>query len=99
MRQRSLSAALVAASLVAGVLAGCATLPEGTGPEAVPAFDAAVKSLGCTLIVEGDYLATELQTGLTRDQVVQMIQYKLALQQAQKRPEGGFVFTGGACKG
>ena len=82
---------------VALVLAGCALPPEGTGPEAVAAFDVAVKSVGCQLVIEGDYLATELQTGLTREQVVQMIQYKLALEQAQRRPEGGFTFTGGPC--
>ena len=79
------------------LLAACAMPPQGVGPESVAAFDASVKSLGCKLIVEGDYLAAELQTGLTREQVVAMIQYKIALEEAQKRPEGGFAFTGGAC--
>jgi hypothetical protein len=79
------------------LLAACALPPEGVGPDAIPAFDAAVKSVGCRLVVEGDYLATELQTGLTREQVVQMINYKIALEQAQRRPEGGFTYTGGPC--
>lgn len=86
--------------LIAGVavLAGCEAIPpQGTTPASVALFDTAVQSVGCRLIVEGDYLATELQTGMTREQVVQMIQYKLALEQAQRRPEGGFTFTGGAC--
>lgn len=79
------------------VLAACALPPQGVGPDGVAAFDTAVQSVGCNLIVEGDYLATELQTGMTRDQVVQMINYKLALAQATRRPEGGFTFTSGAC--
>ncbi len=79
-------------------VSGCLALaPQGVGPEGIAAFDTAVKSVGCNLIVEGDYLATELQTGMTRQQVVQMINYKVALQQAKKRPEGGFTFTSGAC--
>jgi uncharacterized lipoprotein YajG len=79
------------------LLAGCALPPQGTGPDTLAAFDTAVESVGCNLIVEGDYLATELQTGMTREQVVQMIQYKLGLKQATRRPEGGFTFTSGAC--
>ncbi len=83
---------------VALTLAGCDVPPQGTTPASLAAFDGAVKSLGCQLVVEGDYLATELQTGMTRAQIVQTVQYKVLLQQAKKRPEGGFVFTAGPCK-
>jgi hypothetical protein len=78
-------------------LSGCLAAPQGTTVEDVALFDAAVMSLGCRLVVEGDYLATELQTGLTREQVVAMLNYKLTLKEAEKRAEGGYTFTGGAC--
>ena len=71
--------------------------PEGVDEAAVTRFDNAVKSMGCELVTEPHFLATELQTGLTREQVVGMIQYKLALEQAEPLPEGGHKFLSKGC--
>jgi len=78
-------------------VAGCLAAPQGTTVEDVASFEAAVKSLGCRLVVEGDYQATELQTGLNCVLVVGMLNYKLTLKEAEKRAEGGYTFTSGAC--
>ncbi|WP_425039565.1 hypothetical protein [Primorskyibacter sp. S187A] len=80
-----------------GLVAACAMPPEGVDEAAVMRFDDAVKSMGCELVTEPHFLATELQTGLTRDQVVAMVQYKVALEQAVAMESGGHRFTSGGC--
>jgi len=78
-------------------LTACVMPPEGVDEAAVLRFNDAVLSMGCELVTEPHYLATELQTGLTRDQVIGMIQYKLALDEAMPKDGGGYEFTTGAC--
>ena len=88
----------VAAPLSLLALTGCVTLPEGVDEAAVLRFNDAVKSMGCTLITEPHYLGTELQTGLTRAQVIEMLQYSLALEHAVPLEGGGYRFTTGECR-
>ena len=78
--------------------AACAMPPQGVPGDAVTAYDAAVASIGCNMRSEKDYLPVELQTGMTREQVLQMTAYKLANRQAVKLPDGTVQLTTGACK-
>lgn len=80
-----------------GLLAACAIPPQGVSAQNIAEFDAAVASVGCRLVTESDYLPVELQTGLTREQVLDIAKYKLAADQAESLEEGGIVLTTGAC--
>lgn len=79
------------------LLAACATIPEGVTEGDVARYDAAVQSLGCTLVTEPDYMAAGLQTGLSRPQLMDITAYKLASEDAVRRPGGGIALTTGAC--
>jgi hypothetical protein len=91
------AAGLAGGLLAALALAGCVAPPEGVDESAVARFDDAVRSMGCELVTEPHFLATELQTGLTRQQVVGMVQYQVALDQATRLEGGGHRFTTGGC--
>ncbi|HKK97250.1 MAG TPA: hypothetical protein VJ928_03660 [Marivita sp.] len=80
-----------------GFIAACAIPPEGVTPEKLASFDVAVASIGCDLVGESDYLPVELQTGLTRDQVIETAQFRLANQEAVRLSNGGIRLTSGAC--
>jgi hypothetical protein len=80
-----------------GVLGACAFPPQGVSTQNIADFDAAVASIGCRLVTEPDYLAVELQSGLTREQTRDLAQYKLAADQAESLESGGIVLTTGAC--
>jgi len=71
--------------------------PPGTTSEDVARFDAAAGSLGCTLRDEGDYLALEIQTGLARQQLLDLAAYRLSTGGAERLPDGGVKLTTGAC--
>ena len=86
---------IVLASL--GLLAACAVPPQGVSTQNIAEFDAAVVSIGCRLVTEADYLPVELQTGLSRQQVLDIAKYKLAADQAESLESGGIVLTTGAC--
>ena len=86
---------IVLASL--GLLAACAIPPQGVSTQNIAEFDAAVASIGCRLVTEADYLPVELQTGLSRQQVLDIAKYKLAADQAESLESGGIVLTTGAC--
>ena len=85
---------LAAAALV---LAGCDMPPQGTTPQDIANYEAAVTSIGCQLVTEPDYLAVGIQTGLTREQLLDMTRYQLAARRAVSLPEGGIKLTTGAC--
>lgn len=87
----------VAALAVFGFLMGCALPPEGVGQEDLARYDAAAKSLGCRLVTEPDYLAAEIQTGLVRQQLLDITAYKLSSGGAVRLPDGGVKLTTGAC--
>ncbi|KAG1715397.1 NADH-quinone oxidoreductase subunit D [Nymphon striatum] len=79
-------------------LSGCLDIPpQGVTPEMIAEYDAAVASIGCDMVGESDYQPVELQTGLTREQVIEITEYKLARDEAVKRSEGGVRITSGAC--
>jgi len=80
-----------------GALAACAVPPPGTTSEDVARFDAAAGSLGCTLRDEGDYLALEIQTGLARQQLLDLAAYRLSAGGAERLSGGGVKLTTGAC--
>lgn len=85
------------AGLTVLMAAACAMPPQGVPGDAVTSYDAAVASIGCNLRTEQDYLPVELQTGMTREQVLQMTAYKLANKQAVKMPDGTVTLQTGAC--
>ncbi len=89
--------AWIAALTASGFLAGCALPPEGVGQEGIARYDAAAKSLGCQLVTEPDYLAAEIQTGLKRQQLLDITAYKLSSGGAVRLPDGGVKLTTGAC--
>lgn len=80
-----------------GALAACAMPPEGTDETDVANFDAAVASLGCDLVDEGDYQAVEIQTGLTRAQAQEMAAFRLETRAAAQLSNGGIRLITGAC--
>ncbi|SFD81760.1 hypothetical protein [Roseivivax sediminis] len=90
---KSVAAPLAALSLIAA----CAMPPEGTDEQDLAAFDSAVSSVGCDLRTESEYLAVELQTGLTRAQLGEMSQYKVETGSAVRLEGGGVRLTTGPC--
>jgi hypothetical protein len=85
--------ALGALSLVAA----CEIPPQGVSQTDIANFDAAVASIGCNLVGESDYLPVELQTGLTRQQVVEVAQYRVAAEAAVNLEGGGVRLVTGDC--
>jgi hypothetical protein len=79
------------------LIAGCAMVPEGVSDQDLVRYDAAVQSLGCSIVTEPDYLAAEIQTGLSRAQLLDITAYKLASDEAQRLPGGGVELTTGVC--
>lgn len=86
-------AGLVALALVAG----CVVPPAGTTRDDLARYEAAAKSLDCTLVTEGDFLAMEMQTGLARQQLVDITGRYLSTGGAVRLPAGGVKLTTGAC--
>ena len=80
-----------------GLTAACALPPDGVSEVDLARYDSAVTSLGCTLVTEPDYLAAGIQTGLTREQLLEVTAYKLSSGGAERLPEGGIKLTTGAC--
>ena len=60
-------------------------------------FDMAVASIGCDLVGESDYLPVEFQTGLTRQQVIETAQFRLATDAAVQLENGGVRLITGDC--
>jgi hypothetical protein len=77
-------------------LAGC-FLPEGVTEEDLVAFDAAVASIGCDLVDDSDYLPVELQTGMPREKLIVVAQYKVEQKQAAPLSNGGVRLLTGPC--
>jgi hypothetical protein len=88
---------ILTASAALAALGACAMPPQGVPADAVTAYDAAVASVGCNLRSEKDYLPIEIQTGMTREQVLEMTTYKLANKQAVKLEDGSVQLKTGAC--
>ncbi|GGL87542.1 hypothetical protein GCM10011534_06910 [Pseudooceanicola nanhaiensis] len=65
----------------------------------VGAYDAAVASVGCEMVNEPQYRAVEFQTGMTREQTIEMGQYRMAAGAAQPIEGGGIRLTSGPCAG
>ncbi len=78
--------------------AGCLALPpKGIDDAQLRAFDEAVASIGCNLDYESDYLPVELQTGMTRQQAIEMAQYKIATGEAVSLSDGAVQLVVGDC--
>lgn len=80
-----------------GLTAGCVMPPEDITDEDLAAFDAALASVGCKLETERQYLPVELQTGLTREKLIEVAQYRLTLEEAVSLESGGIALITGAC--
>jgi hypothetical protein len=92
-----MSTRVFAGLAAAGLLAACALPPQGVSPEDLVHYDEAVASIGCEMVGESDYLPVELQTGLTREQVIAISEYKLATEQAVSLENGGVKLVTGVC--
>ncbi|MBV2360561.1 hypothetical protein KUH32_12305 [Thalassococcus sp. CAU 1522] len=86
----------VAAGAALVLLAGCIP-PQGTTAEDLAMFDEAVISIGCNLQTEAHFQPVELQTGLPRDTVVKIANYKVSTKEAVVLEEGGFRLVTGPC--
>ena len=78
-------------------LSGCDLPPQGTSTEDVANYIAAVDSIGCDVVDEGDYQALEIQTGLPQEQLVAMGEYLFNTQQALRLTNGGLRSVAGGC--
>ena len=88
----------IACGLAALALTAACVIPPKDVTEADLAnFDAAVASIGCDLVGESDYLPVELQTGLPREKVIEVAQYKVAQDQAVGLENGGVRLITGGC--
>nr|WP_247651025.1 hypothetical protein [Roseovarius autotrophicus] len=79
------------------MVAGCVVPPEGTTRDDLTRYEEAAKSLDCTLVTEGDFLAMEMQTGLVRQQLLDITGRYLSTGGAERLPGGGVKLTTGAC--
>lgn len=75
----------------------CVLKPKGVTDEDLTNFDAAVASIGCTLETERHYLPVELQTGLTRELLTEVAQFRLAREEAVSTENGGVTLVTGTC--
>jgi len=82
---------------VVAMTAACALPPQGVGPAQMAAYDDAVASVGCVMKTEREYLAVELQTGMTREQTIQMGQARMATGAAVPVEGGGVMLVTGRC--
>ncbi|WP_322866025.1 hypothetical protein U5922_007340 [Aquicoccus sp. G2-2] len=82
-----------------GLLSGCLAFPpKDITPEMRDDYVTAVASIGCVLRDESDYQPVELQTGLTREQTIDLTKYHLAKGTAEKLPDdAGIRLMTGAC--
>jgi hypothetical protein len=85
--------ALIGVSFVSA----CALPPQGVTQDDIANFDVALASIGCDLVGESDYLPMELQTGLTREQVIEVAQYRVAAEAAVNLEGGGIRLVTGDC--
>lgn len=80
-----------------GLTTACVLPPKDVSKEELAAFDAAVISIGCDLVGESDYQPVELQTGLTREKLVEVAQYRIATEEAVQLENGGVRLQTGSC--
>lgn len=71
--------------------------PASVNPSDIANYEAAVASIGCNLITEADYEPVEIQTGLTREQVLNITQFELDAGKAARIETGGVQLQTGAC--
>lgn len=72
--------------------------PNSTSQTDIANYEVAVASIGCNLVSEADYEPVQIQTGLTREQVVSITQYQLQAGKAARIQGGGVQLQTGACK-
>ncbi|PYG34628.1 hypothetical protein [Pelagimonas varians] len=88
---------LVPALAAMALTTACVMPPKDVTDEDLVAYDAAVASIGCDLRSESDYLPVELQTGLTREKIIEIGQYKLSTEEVVALEGGGVRLVTGAC--
>ena len=85
----------IATALVA--LSACAIPPEGTSEQDRANFNTALASIGCDLVDTGDYQAMEIQTGMSRATLSEMVSYKLQTEEIVRLSNGGVRLVTGNC--
>ncbi len=80
-----------------GLVTGCVVPPQGSSRDDLAIYQQAAQSLNCTLVTEGDFLAMEMQTGLARQQLLDITGRYLSTGGAERLPGGGVKLTTGAC--
>ncbi len=88
---------LVPALAAMTLASACVMPPKDVTDEDLAAYDAAVASIGCDLVSERHYLPVELQTGLPREKVIEIGQYRLQTEEAVALEGGGIRLKTGAC--
>lgn len=80
------------------LLGACTLPPEGIDEDQLMFYDNALVSISCDLRFESDYAAVEFQTGLTREQINAITEYKLQTEEVVLHPEGGYRLNTGPCE-
>ncbi|MEO1399369.1 MAG: hypothetical protein AAFU56_10970, partial [Pseudomonadota bacterium] len=83
--------------LFLSLIAGCSAPPEGTSQDTVSDFMLAASTIGCELVHDSDYAPVEFQTGITREQALEITGFLIARGDAVSLPEGGVRITSGPC--
>lgn len=96
MRDKTKMKTRFLAFALAGLVSGCIA-PEGVTDQDLANFDAAVASIGCDLVDSSDYLPVELQTGLPRETVIEVAQYRVTQKNAVNLSNGGIRLVTGTC--
>jgi len=63
----------------------------------VSAWERAVASVGCRIGTEAQFLPVELQTGLTRARVSEILSQKISAGEAVAMENGGYRYVAGPC--
>lgn len=76
-------------------LSACATAPSGTADR--QKFDTAIAAVGCKVDSDEVALQVEAMTGLTPDQLGDLVVAYWEEGRMQEAPNGGFILTTGPC--
>ena len=88
---------VLAAGTALLALAACEMPPEGTSEPDLAFFDEAVASIQCRIVDEGDVSAVMFQTGMTREQVLEVMGFRVRSEDMVPLEGGGYLLVTGEC--
>ena len=88
---------VLAAGTALLALAACEMPPEGISEDGRAFFDEAVTSINCRIVDEGDIAAVMFQTGLSREQVLELMGFRVRSEDMVPLEGGGYLLVTGEC--